>query len=211
MNSIDAKVKSLLDAIRLFYQKEIDRGVPGKDMLREVDQYLREMPTETQLPERALAPVVVQLQEAAAQYCSLGMRSILESFLELEPNVKWTRNPNYTADRIGEHFLENYAFCNVIGPGGFLETDRLMMGFLLLGPGAYYPKHFHPALEMYHPVCGEAFWSQSEGSEVIHPSGTAVYHGENVIHTMRTAEQPLLALFTWLGEIDVHAELKIAV
>ena len=211
MSCISEKSNALLVEVSKFYRGEVERGVQGERMLAEVNQYLQELNGKAVLPDRALAPVVVQLQETAEQTCAPRIKRVLDAFLDLEPNVQWQRNSNYTADRIGEYFLENYGFCNIIGPGGFYETDRVQLGFLLLGPGAYYPKHFHPALEMYHPVCGEAFWSQEDGAEIVHPSGTAVYHGENVIHTMRTADQPLLALYCWLDGIEAQAEMKIAV
>ena len=210
MNYISDITTRFLVSLREFYAREVDREVPGSSMLREVVQRLDEAGKDFVLPDRTVVPVLVELTGVMDMGTTAPLAAVLENFKELEPNLQWTQNPNYNADRLGEHFMENYGYANIIGPGGLLEIEGLMIGALLLGPGTYYPKHFHPALEAYYPLCGEAYWSKDEEEEQQIPAGSNIFHGSNVIHAMRTADKPLLALYSWLGEIDVRAELKVA-
>lgn len=67
-------------------------------------------------------------------------------------------------------------------------------------PETIYPAHAHPAVELYHVVSGTALWTAGDilrrrvpGDFILHPSG--------VRHATRTQAQPLLAIYTWTGEV----------
>jgi len=51
----------------------------------------------------------------------------------LEPHLPWLQNPNYTAEAVGAHFVDNYAYFDIMGPRGLIESERAAMGLLLMG------------------------------------------------------------------------------
>ena len=80
-----------------------------------------------------------------------------------------------------------------------LVSERLVCGFLLLGPQTLYPRHRHEAEEIYVPLSGTAAWQQGDGAWREKLPGAAIHHTSLEPHAMRTAQQPLLALYLWRG------------
>jgi hypothetical protein len=105
----------------------------------------------------------------------------------------------YTADEIGQGFLDRYGWCEPAGGRGVLESDRIACGFLLLGPETLYPAHRHEAEERYLPLSGSASWQQGDRPWERQPPGTLIQHASLEPHAMRTSNEPLLALYLWRG------------
>jgi quercetin dioxygenase-like cupin family protein len=107
--------------------------------------------------------------------------------------------------RVGEEELASrIAFAELIGPDGPLNASAIRVGFTLIAPHTLYPEHVHPAVELYCVISGRAQWI-SERCEQIAPPGRLLLHRSNERHAMRTFDQPLLALWSWSGEIDTPA------
>jgi len=68
----------------------------------------------------------------------------------------------------------------------------------LIGPQTLYPKHRHPAIELYHVVAGTAAWTLDDVSRDNQP-GTYILHPSQAVHAMQTRAQPLLAIYFWSG------------
>ena len=95
-------------------------------------------------------------------------------------------------------------FAELIGPRGPLIADGSRVGFTLMAPHTFYPLHRHPAVELYVVMAGTAAWIAPPVEQVVPPGGM-VLHPMNQPHAMRTAAEPLLALYAWHGEIDTPA------
>lgn len=169
--------------------------------LRRLDVVEPEAATPARLPVCRQLPAML----AAARRGPLA--EIAEGFAALEPAARWRQNPNYTRSSVGPAFLDNYGYVEVAGPAGHWPSHRLAVGFLVLGPGAHYPAHCHPAAEVYHVVSGAAEWRQAGGPFAIRPPGASIYHAPNVVHETRVGSEPLLALYCWMGDIEVAAQL----
>jgi mannose-6-phosphate isomerase-like protein (cupin superfamily) len=152
-------------------------------------------------------PVCRELPAVLAGARAGPLAAIAESFASFEPSARWRQNPNYTVDTIGPAFLANYGYVELVGKARPWESDRLAVGFLMLGPGAHYPPHRHPASEVYHVVSGVAEWQQGDDPRATRPVGAAIYHAPNVVHETRVLNEPLLALYCWMGDIGVAAQL----
>jgi hypothetical protein len=98
---------------------------------------------------------------------------------------------------------DNIAFAEIIGPEAPFVSERVCLGVTLIGPNTFYPPHRHPAIELYHVVTGEATWT-ANGVSLRNPPDTFILHQSQVVHAMRTHQQPLLAVYTWSGE-DVRS------
>lgn len=129
------------------------------------------------------------------------------AFRALEPALSWMQNPNYTGGQGDAAFLENYGYCDFVGPRGLVETGDLAMGCLLMGPDLLYPDHFHPAVEVYVLLTGPAGWRLDGGAWREMPAGSLVYHASNRLHAMRAGAGPLLLAYAWLGALDVPASV----
>jgi hypothetical protein len=111
--------------------------------------------------------------------------------------LQWRQT--YSAHEADGAFLDNYGWTEIIGTCGPLASERMACGFLVLGPCTLYPRHRHPAEELYLPLSGTAAWQQGDGVWREHRPGTLVHHAADEPHSMRTGETPLLALYLWRG------------
>jgi quercetin dioxygenase-like cupin family protein len=129
----------------------------------------------------------------------------------LGPSLSWTQNPNYRRRPPGPDFLENYGYAVIAGPAdgppGLVLEPRLAVGVLVLGPGAHYPLHEHPAVEIYCPLTSEGEWWKGAGPWRRESPAAAVYHAPHVPHAMRAGSTPLLAVYLWSGDLATHAML----
>lgn len=90
----------------------------------------------------------------------------------------------------------NMGWAEFVGPAAPWRSDDVCLGLTLIGPHSYYAPHRHPAVELYHVLTGVAEWS----SHWRRP-GAFILHDSNQIHAMRTGDEPLLALYTWSGDV----------
>jgi mannose-6-phosphate isomerase-like protein (cupin superfamily) len=109
------------------------------------------------------------------------------------------------ATRPGESDLAgNIAFAELIGPDGDMDAPDCRVGFTLMAPDTYYPLHAHPAVELYFVISGNAEWRAGEATRRV-PPGELVLHRSSEPHSMRTFAEPLLALWSWSGDLDTPA------
>jgi len=100
------------------------------------------------------------------------------------------------APGLGKHI----AFAELAGPSAPLDAPAIRMGFTLMAPDTYYPTHAHPARELYVALSGRALWTKGPLT-AWHDPGAVILHTEDEPHAMRTGPAPLLALYTWRGDI----------
>jgi quercetin dioxygenase-like cupin family protein len=96
--------------------------------------------------------------------------------------------------------IPDIAFAELVGPRGLFDSAEARVGLTLIGPDTYYPAHAHPAVELYFVVSGTAAWT-ADGVETQRAPGDWVLHDQGVPHAMRTQAEPLLAVYSWTGDI----------
>lgn len=105
------------------------------------------------------------------------------------------------APRVDAPGLETrMAWAEIVGPAAPILNDRVGFGLTFIASDTHYLSHRHPAVELYNVVSGHARW-QAGGQAAIMPPGSFVLHPANIVHAMRTADQPLLAIYSWSGDI----------
>ena len=125
--------------------------------------------------------------------------ALAEALSELAPALAWTYS--YPA-RAGQPDLSGaVAFSQIVGPGGFRRSDRLRLGLTLIAPGTHYPPHAHPAVETYLVIAGTALWSLGDAAAAAQPSGALILHPSGMAHAMQTGTEPLLAIWSWRGDV----------
>ncbi|MCW2276492.1 hypothetical protein GJ654_20120 [Rhodoblastus acidophilus] len=112
----------------------------------------------------------------------------------LAAGLPWRHGYEASAELADLHL--NMGWAEFVGPAAPWRSDEVCLGLTLIGPNTHYPAHQHPAVELYHVLTGVAEWS----SHWRRP-GAFVLHDSNQIHAMRTGDEPLLALYTWSGDV----------
>ena len=178
-------------------------------MLVEAARELRLLSTVPPVWEKASRlPVTCELPAAIAAAQGTRLASVADALDDIEPSLRWRQNPNYTAATIGESFLQRYGYVELVGRNCPWSSEAIAVGFLLLGAGAHYPVHHHPAREVYHVVSGAPQWWRTERDWTAEPPGAAIYHAPHVKHATLAGQAPLLALYCWQGDTAVAARLN---
>lgn len=93
------------------------------------------------------------------------------------------------------------AFAQLIGPRGLMDDHRVHVGLTLMAPQTHYPLHAHPAIETYLVLSGVARWRVEGAPLEPRPPGSLIFHRSGIGHAMETAQEPLLALYFWRGDL----------
>jgi hypothetical protein len=133
--------------------------------------------------------------------------ALANALRRLDPRLEWIQNPNYTVENLGVHYIDNYAYSDVMSPRGLLYSDRVALGFLLLGPGLHYPDHAHEAEEIYWVMTPGSRWRRGDEAWQPRDPGSLIHHPPWTRHATRSGGEPLLAFYLWRGALNAPARL----
>jgi len=122
---------------------------------------------------------------------------LVEALERLSPFLAWQTRGAFTDS---DH--TNRAYVEFLGPDGMLKSDEIRLGVYWHDRHTFYPRHRHEAVELYHIVSGTAFWQHTSEDWIPRPPDSFVVHQSNEDHATKTGDQPLLALWSWLGNIS---------
>jgi quercetin dioxygenase-like cupin family protein len=158
---------------------------------------LRAPSTQAGGPGMARMPVCrhlpAALEHARRQPGPVG--ALADAFAVIEPRLEWKVRAGVEA--WGEAFLNGHANAAIAGAEGLEIRPDVRIGVSLMAPHTQYPDHRHPPEEIY-VVLSRGEWRQA--SKPWHEPGIGglVYNPPDIVHSMRSTEQPLLALwFLW--------------
>ncbi len=103
--------------------------------------------------------------------------------------------------KLPPEITNHVAVVEIVGPDGMLIDLRLRFGLLLQDPHVIYAKHQHAAEELYFVLSGIASWAVDDDELSKRDEREFIHHAKNQPHQMRTNDQPLLAMWAWLGDI----------
>lgn len=203
-----APLLALLTQIVALYREGATSGGAESPILSRAVEILEDL-APRRPSTRTCRPLPVQrfLQVALSNAASGPLQRLAHALEPAESSLDWLQNPNYTKARIGADFVDRYGYVELVGPRRAFETRDLLVGFLLLGPQTHYPDHDHAAEEVYHVVSGRAAWRCGGNAWRIEPPGTVIHHAPHEPHAMRTEDEPLLALYCWMGDVATPADL----
>ena len=124
--------------------------------------------------------------------------SLIDGFAPLADLASWNEGPREGGP---DEFTDAYAYATLVGFDGLVDTGKCRSGLYIQRPGVYYPAHAHDAEELYFILSGEAEWQAGERRFTAKP-GMLIHHASAEPHIMETGEQPLLAIFAWLGALN---------
>jgi quercetin dioxygenase-like cupin family protein len=186
-----------LQALAQLARHWLRRGIRRTDAvgaeLRRLDPLISEAAS-TDMPVIATHHPVTRYLAAATH----GFRD-LEALDRIGPSLPWHHGYDPHPSRAG--LDERLARAEIIGPAAPLRHPALCVGFVLMAPHTIYPAHAHPAVELYHIVSGRASWTAGEVETELRP-GDFILHPSGISHAMATAEEPLLTIYTWTGDVS---------
>lgn len=145
-------------------------------------------------------PVCEYLPAALAQARAApgAVGALGEAFAAITPHLCWKTRPG--AEAHGDAFRLGHANAIITGPDEGLEIrPDVRIGVSLMAPRTRYPDHHHPPEEVY-IVLSDGEWWQAGGAWHTPGIGGLVHNPPNILHAMRSADTPLLALwFLWTG------------
>lgn len=113
----------------------------------------------------------------------------------LEPYVGWQRR---TSGANGsDDYIERHANGMIVGPGGMESRYDIQLGFSLLAPHTRYPDHHHMPEEAYVLLTPGQF-KQADGDWFDPGIGGGLYNESNILHAMRSDDEPLLVMWCLL-------------
>jgi hypothetical protein len=133
------------------------------------------------------------------QHLRLLPPEVLEGrFVPVAPSLPWRYSYAPRADAPG--LEDNMAWAEIVGPEAPVHNDRVGFGLTFIGPHAGYLPHWHPAVELYNVVFGTADW-EAEEPRAPRLAGAFILHRSKVPHAMYTDAEPMLAIYSWSGDI----------
>lgn len=172
------------------------RRLLGELPVPELQDFLALWPaTAARRPTVAALVPVLRFLPAVRGAAPLFSASFVAALAAAAPTLTWRRT--YTEAEVDAQLLENYGWTELVGLTGPVPSERLACGVLLLGPQVNYPPHHHEADEIYVPLSGTARWQHAGGDWELLLPGSVIHNLRNESHAMRTAAEPLLALYLW--------------
>jgi quercetin dioxygenase-like cupin family protein len=123
---------------------------------------------------------------------------VLDAFRVLFPILPWRYGYDPRPDL--PSLEQRMAWAELVGPLAPFFSERICIGITAIGPHTRYPEHLHPAVEVYYVLSGTALWTAG-GITHERPPGSFILHPANTVHVMETGDEPLIAAYTWSGDI----------
>jgi mannose-6-phosphate isomerase-like protein (cupin superfamily) len=188
-------LRPLLAALRTQFEEGRARKDAIGDEIRAVSVALSRLsepePADaTHHPLTRYLPVAIALSKSNAP-------DVVSVLAPLANSLPWRYGYAPRADVRGLESAMGWA--EIVGPKAPFHSDEVCFGLTLIGPQIYYPPHHHPAKELYFVLAGRAAWTAEQTA--ILPPGAYILHEPDIVHAMRTREEPLLAIYSWTGDV----------
>lgn len=193
--------ETLLEALINFYENSAGIESDAQPMLRRILAKLKDAKPRTAPMPRKL-PSTKHWDDIHNREGSSAFPDLNNALTAISPLLNWRQNPNYNDDLMGDGYMDNYGYAELVGgDSSFFDAEDIRCGLFLLGPHRYYPKHHHAAEEVYHVLASEASqWRRDDEDWRSYSFGTPIYHPPWIVHETKTDSDPLLALYCWYGE-----------
>jgi quercetin dioxygenase-like cupin family protein len=199
MSNVQVSLENFLGALRRRYASGAASAAPA--FASELQALLAVWPGPAPLlhPVPSRSPAYEHLGDALAAGRRGTEASLATALAGLSGALAW--GYGYPDRSDAPDLSSRVAFCEIVGPGGLLPSNDLRLGLTLIAPATHYPAHAHPAIETYLVVAGSALWQQGSDQPEVQPPGALIFHPSNISHAMRTDGDPLLAIYSWRGDL----------
>ena len=153
---------------------------------------LRANPT-LRMTDAATKPVTGHLQRALDQGRGTPMSRVIRSIDGLAGQLSW----QYGYDKVPRGLDQKYAYAELLGPTGPVQSDQIILGLVLFAPGCIYPTHAHDGItESY--ICLSGAMSQND--QGVYVPGSMIFNLPGQMHRITVADlEPSLLAYAWIG------------
>lgn len=138
-------------------------------------------------------PVTAHLRRALDQGERAAVGGMARALGHVTDALSW----EYGYERVPKSLIRKYAYCEVVGPRGPVQSEQLVLGFVLFAPKTTYPQHSHEEIEeSYISISGA--WSENDVA--VHAPGSLILNRAGEEHRITTADRdPCLLAYAWVG------------
>jgi len=138
-------------------------------------------------------PVVMHFGRALDLGERGAMQGMARALRELRTFLDW----RYGYDKVSKAMAQRYAYCEIAGPNGPIQSDKLILGFVLFAPNTTYPQHSHAGIEeSYIAISGS--WSENDAA--VYAPGSLILNTPGEEHRITTGDlDPCLLAYAWVG------------
>ena len=149
-------------------------------------------------------PVTVHLRRALDNGRGQPTASLCRSIESIVPGLSWL----YGYEKVPKGLVAKYAFAEIAGQRGPIESAAVTLGLVLFAPKCTYPAHAHDGLtESYYVLSGTV----SENDEGVWAPGSLILNPPGRMHRITVSDrEPALLLYAWHGPEEKLAGQKMA-
>jgi dimethylpropiothetin dethiomethylase len=197
--------------LREVYELYRDAGAGGSDAIRRHQRTVRAavrraMEADARVLDRApgTKPVCRHLRRAL----DLGRRHATAPFVRSIDSVSGELAWLYGYDRVPKGLVEGFAWSEMAGPRGPVETAEVIVGLVLFAPGVTYPAHAHEGIEeSYYVLAGHV----SQNDDGVFAPGSMMFNPPGRRHRITVGvRDPALLAYAWHGPPDRLAGQKLS-
>ena len=145
-----------------------------------------------------LHPVVPTIADRTPPGTALT-QPVIDALLSCADALPWTQSCTTEDSGFDQHYLDNYAFLNLVSPIGLYVSDDIRVTLGFWGEGLACPTHAHAPEEWYVMLAGSCvLHSESRAPRPCGP-GDVVHHAPWQKHRAEFTPGPLLAAAFWRG------------
>ena len=168
-----------------------------------VDRLVRELEATQLTPNPSPPKTEVPSQSWARIFEEVRHRKhnpALAALYELEPLHNWIRASEFYPEPRHCHFSGNVWGSLIAGQQDALfdAQERYIALLILIDTDTTYPLHAHRIEELYYVLSGHAQWSHDGRNWETVPPGSIFHNDSYQPHTMRTSDEPLMAMGLYL-------------
>jgi hypothetical protein len=200
MTDLGKRLDIFFDRVRELFDSQRRAGADPDNEISEALELWPQNGAGGSTPKPRRLPAADHLESSLDLAHNSPTAAAAEALRALAPALAWTYgyppHPRYPdlADRV--------AFAPIAGPDDLRRSEKLLIGLTLIASHTLYPAHLHPAIELYLPVGGVGLWSQGGAPFQPRAPGEIILHRENVSHATEARAEPVLAIYTWRGDLE---------
>jgi hypothetical protein len=197
ISETSASARSALQEFLAALETAISRAEPSEPAAQVVRRVFSATRSADGLPPPTAGealPVCALLDQALATAMASGSpaATVADRLARLAPHLDWYRRGG--SETAAPAFRDGHANAYIIEPGRVASAKDVTIGVSLMAPDLHYPDHRHPPAEVYYSL-SPGSWRQGEGPWVTPGIGGLVHNPSNVVHSMRSSDAPLLAIW----------------
>lgn len=172
-------------------------------LVREAIGRLLKADPKVALPVPAEKPVTRHLSRALDEGRDRALSHVVRSLDHVRDALAW----EYGYDRMPPSLARAYAYAELAGPRGPVQSHDVILGLVLFAPGCTYPAHSHAGItESYVCLSGAV----SENHQGVYVPGSLIFNPPEHLHRITVSDlEPALLAYAWSGRPEDLSQQKM--